>query len=125
MMLIAATVMMLRLWDVQLASPEAWAQADGTTIQLDPSQFADIPRPVVIELQRRRCSIPQPFAGSRQQNVIRASFYRPRQVDWAVLCSRAGTSSILIFSNGGIGTIEELARRSDGDYLQTIDGDRI
>ena len=125
MMLIAAAVMTLRLWDVQLPSPERWAQADRATIRLDPAAFMDIPRSVLLGLQRRGCSVPQPFTGSSRQNVIRGSYYRPGQVDWAVLCSRARTSSILIFSKGGIGATEELARRPDADYLQTIGGDRI
>lgn len=117
--------MTLRLWDVQLPSPEAWAQADRATIRLDPAEFTDIPGSVLLGLQRRGCSVPQPFTVSVHQNAIRGTFYRPGQVDWAVLCSRARTSSILIFSNGGSVATDELARRPDADYLQTIGGNRI
>jgi hypothetical protein len=125
MMSIAAAVLTVSFWDVQLPSPEAWAQADGATIRLDPAEFTNLPRFVLLELQRRGCAVPQPFTGSGHQNVIRGSFHRSGQIDWAVLCSRARTSSILVFSNAGAGPTEELARRPDADYLQTIGGNRI
>jgi len=125
MMSTVAAVLALWFWAVQLPSSEAWAQADRATIRLDPTAFTNLPRSVLLELQRRGCAVPQPFTDSNHQNVIRGSFHRSGQIDWAVLCSRARTSSILVFSNAGAGPTEELARRPDAEYLQTIGSNRI
>jgi len=57
--------------------------------------------------------------------VIRGSFIRAGQVDWAALCSRELTSAILVFRNGNPGAVEELARRADADFLQGIGANQI
>ncbi len=109
----------------QLPSPDAWREADRATIRLDPETFTELPRPLQIELRRRGCSIPQPFTKGRRQNVIRGSFTRVGQVDWAALCSRDLTSAILVFRNGNPGAVEQLARRPDADFLQGIGENQI
>jgi hypothetical protein len=57
--------------------------------------------------------------------VIRGSFIRAGQFDWAALCSRERTSAILIFRNGNPGAIMELARRADADFLQGIGANKM
>jgi hypothetical protein len=57
--------------------------------------------------------------------VIRGSFIRAGQVDWAALCSRELTSVILIFRNGNPGAIVELARRPDANFLQGIGANQL
>src|ERR1700730_2045144 len=57
------------------------------------------------------------FGNGPRQNVIRGSFIRAGQVDWAALCSRGLTSAILIFRNGNPGAIVQLARRPAADFL--------
>jgi hypothetical protein len=109
----------------QLPSPDVWKEADRATIRLDPRQFTELPRSLQTELRRRGCSIPQPFGNGPRQNVIRGSFIRDGQVDWAALCSRGLTSAILIFQNGNPGPIVELARRADANFIQGIGANQI
>lgn len=103
---------------LQFPSSEAWTEADRATIRLDPETFTELPRALQIELRRRGCSIPQPFASLSRQNVIHGSFTRSGHVDWAVLCSRDLTSAILVFRDGNPNAVEELGRRPDADFLQ-------
>jgi hypothetical protein len=110
---------------LQRQAPDAWKEADRATIRLDPRQFTELPRSLQTELRRRGCSIPQPFGNGSRQNVIRGSFIRAGQVDWAALCSRGLTSVILIFRNGNPGAIVELARRADADFLQDIGANQL
>jgi hypothetical protein len=67
--------------------------------RLQPSAFLELPKPLIAELQRRGCTIPQPYT-NRKANVVRGNFAKPGQTDWAVLCSINGFSSILVFWNG-------------------------
>jgi len=126
-----AVVLTTILWKLssviagQLPPPEAWVQADIATIRLDPSQFANLPRPVTAELHRRGCTVPQVYADKRPHNVIRGSFTTRAQVDWAVLCSRRRTSSILIFWGGNPTTISELESKPDAGFLQVVNPGQI
>jgi hypothetical protein len=46
-------------------------------------------------------------------------------MDWAVLCSVNGASSILVFWNGSASNPAELAGSEDKNYLQGLGGDKI
>lgn len=72
-----------------------------------------MPTPIVEDLEARGCTIPQSDVGSRPQNAIQGRFYRPSQTDWAVLCSRKGESSLLVYARGSASEVEELARREE------------
>ena len=63
--------------------------------------------------------IPQSYIFSRPQNAIQGQFYRPGQSDWAVLCSRDGASTILIYPAGKVRAVEELAREKDQLHIET------
>ena len=65
-------------------------------LRLQPTAFPELPRSLVAELRRRRCTIPQPYT-NRKANVIRGQFLKPGQTDWAVLCSKPGSTSVLLF----------------------------
>jgi hypothetical protein len=110
---------------LRLPARGRWEQADRATVRLGPEEFPELPRSIQSELRRRGCSIPQPFTNGRRQNVIRGSFIRSGQVDWAALCSRQRASAILVFVNSDPRLVEELASRLDADYLQAIDTTRI
>jgi hypothetical protein len=57
--------------------------------------------------------------------VIRGAFTKPGQIDWAVLCSRQRTSTILVFRNGAARQVDELEPRPDVDFLQVIGTNQI
>src|ERR1035441_7776394 len=69
-------------------------------VRLSPAVFSELPVKVVAALESRGCTIPQHSESSRRANVIRGEFARPGQMDWAVLCSRAGHLEIYVFWNG-------------------------
>ena len=58
-------------------------------------------------------------------NVIKGSFVRPGEVDWAVLCSVDRVSSIVIFRNSSPHEIIELARAADIESLQVVGDNQI
>jgi hypothetical protein len=102
------------------ASNQDWARADREIRRLSPSVFPNLPMAVRAELGRRGCLIPQPFTARRPENVIRGHFTSPAQTDWAVLCSIAGVSSILVFRGGSVINVAELQRLPDRTFLQVV-----
>jgi hypothetical protein len=70
-----------------------------------------------------RCTIPQAKEIPARHNVIKGHFRRPKQTDWAVLCSRHRVSAVVIFWGGSANSVSQIARASDEGFLQTIDGD--
>jgi hypothetical protein len=103
-----------------------FSRADRETVRLTPSAFGDLAEPVRADLVRRGCTVPQPFLARRDpQNVIRGRFFSPASTDVAVLCSIAGTSSILVYRDGAPPAAAELSRLADATFLQVVDGSRV
>src|SRR5215470_8677671 len=76
------------------------AQSSSAQITpLSPAAFPELPTHLVQELQRRGCTIPQDTWSGRRNNVIKGQFAKPEQLDWAVLCSVKGVSTVLVFWN--------------------------
>src|SRR5436309_8688931 len=71
-------------------------------VRLAPVSFREPPLAVRRELESRGCRIPQlgPAFGSHRTSVVSGHFARPRQNDWAVLCSRGDSSQVLLFWGG-------------------------
>lgn len=88
--------------------------------RLPPSAFTQLPHAVRRHLQARRCLIPQRELKPMPHNVINGAFARPGQRDWAVLCSRNGFSSILVFWNGQADAVAELAVYPDNRFMQRV-----
>lgn len=86
--------------------------------RLPPSAFAQLPRSIVRYLQARGCTMPQYSFKRKPHNVISGAFARQGQRDWAVLCSRHGFSSVLVFWNGRTDAVAELARFPDNIFVQ-------
>lgn len=106
-----------------LGANDKWQLADQRTVRLAPSEFPQLPKNIVRALQARRCTIPQSFIIAKPHNVISGEFSKRGQTDWAMLCSRAGASSILVFWGGSDTSIAEISRTPDRDFLQIIDGE--
>ena len=60
----------------------------------------------------------------KPNNVIKGEFARPGQIDWAVLCSVKGVSTILVFWNGSENNPAALLPAADSNYVQGAGGDR-
>ncbi len=103
---------------------DRWTMAERAIVRLPPTAFAQLPNLLITHLSRIGCSIPQAsFYSKEPHNVIKGSFRRPTQIDWAVLCHRNGTTSLLVFWEGAPDESEELRKGEDRHYLQVVDGD--
>lgn len=102
-----------------------FTEAERRIVRLSPASFPQLPANLVSDLQRRGCTIPQEAFTKHPHNVIKGQFARPGQTDWAVLCSRKGASSILVFWHGSEMNPAEIAQREDRIFLQEISADEI
>jgi hypothetical protein len=102
-----------------------WARADSTTLRLPPDSFPELPAVVRDDLLRRGCTIPQSPDIQERHNVISGQFIRAGQNDWAVLCSIALVSRVLVYRGGTTGVIDTLGASADSDFLQGIGDNRI
>ena len=84
--------------------------------RLPPSAFPQLPKRIVKNLRARGCTIPQAGFKPKPNNVISGEFAKRGQTDWAVLCSRGGESSILVFWGGSVKSPAELAKAPDDAY---------
>ncbi len=82
------------------STEDQWDRDEREIERLEPAEFTDIPIKIIKELEQRNCTIPQPDHSGGHRNVIQGKFVKPKQRDWAILCSRNGVSSILVFWGG-------------------------
>lgn len=106
------------LWVVSLLDVAGSAQPPDPKVleqaaresRLSPREFPGLPDAISRDLESRGCTIPQSYAGPRPHNVIQGEFHQPGQMDWAVLCSRDGESSILVYSGSSDDRAEEIGK---------------
>ena len=121
------------------------AQKDSAIRKLQPADVTGLPPEFVDKLNARGCSIPQfgdvgrdgntgggpaneaagspetagePATAGEPTNVIHGEFARRGQEDWAVLCSKGGSSTIVIFWGKTTACPASLARLDDAHYLK-------
>ena len=123
--LVLSAVLASNIVATRVSAQDRWANADQQLSRLDPSAFTKVPPGVVAALQARHCTIPQATGDPAPHNIIRGSFVKPGQTDWAALCSRAKASAILIVWGGEAGCSDELEVREDRAYLKRVAGDKI
>lgn len=99
--------------------------AERRIVRLPPTAFAELPRNLVRELQRRGCTVPQEAFTKKPHNVVRGEFAKSGQTDWAVLCSVKGASTILVFWNGSANNPGAIAPMEDRNFLQGITANEI
>jgi len=90
-----------------------------------PSAFGNLPIKIKYELESRGCRIPQTYEGSAPQNVIHGQFAKRGQTDWAILCSRLGASSILVFWGGSEAAPAEIRSAPDSIFFTPIENGKI
>jgi hypothetical protein len=95
-----------------------WDAADSATVRLSPTAFPELPAGIVRALLSRNCRVPQLRGVNEPHNVVSGEFARPGQKDWAVLCSRAGHSTLLVFWGAMADSVAELASAPDLISLQ-------
>lgn len=97
----------------------------GRIVRLSPTAIRGLPANLARELQRRGCTVPQETHAKRANNVVKGEFAKPGQTDWAVLCSVAGVSKILVFWNGSEKNPAALAPSEDRIYIQAFRKDQF
>lgn len=117
----------------QAKAAKSTVQKDRGVRKLQPADIAELPPEFVEKLNARGCSIPQfgevEHAGrtadkaaddtaGQPSNVIHGEFARRGQEDWAVLCSKGGSSTIVIFWGKTTACPASLARLDDAHYLK-------
>lgn len=107
-----------------LAGQEEWSAADREIRRLAPISFAKVPPKIIEALESRRCLIPQTPGDTLPHSVVKGSFVRAGQTDWAALCSRARASTIVIVWGGPSECADEMEVRQDQSYL-TKGGDGV
>ena len=88
--------------------------------RLPPAAFPELPLPIREALEKRGCRIPQGAENPKPHNVISGSFIRPNQIDWAVLCSKDGSSAVLVFTEGSPLRVHSLDREDDRTSLRRL-----
>jgi hypothetical protein len=114
----ASCVALILSSGLALQSPEEFARADLATRRLAPSAIPGLPTQVRQALERRGCTIPQLSSKSVPHNAVRGAFTAPKRIEWAVLCSRAKTSSILVLGESSGTLVAQFAERPDVMSLQ-------
>lgn len=101
----------------RLVAQDEWADAERSIRRLAPISFSKAPQKILDALESRRCLIPQAAGDTAPQSVVKGSFFRAGQTDWAALCSRARASTIVIVWGGPSDCPDEMEVRQDKSYL--------
>jgi len=107
----------------QVMGADEWDDADMKIRRVDPREFKELPIDLIQELKKLGCAVPQTFTSKKRHNVVSGTFAKKGQKDWAVLCSRDRSSSVLIFWGGDKQCPSEILPSKDREWLQgTGDG---
>jgi hypothetical protein len=106
--LIAAT------WSLPTRSEIALVRTSADTLaRVSPALFLAAPATVRDELQLRGCLIPQDTGRTGLRNVIHGSFSGRGAKVWAALCSRRGTTTLLVLRPGAPIRVDSLNAAAD------------
>lgn len=97
---------------------DVWTEAAKKIVRLPPAAFPELPEVIREELERIGATIPQVDLIERRHNVVKGHFRTTQQMDWAVLCSIGGISSILIFWNGTTEDCDTIELGRDSSQMQ-------
>jgi hypothetical protein len=106
-----------------LALVKVIAEATRRVVRLDPSSFPDLPDHIQSWMREHRFTVPQSYCDSTAHNVVHGNLDENRVSDWAVLCSRADTSRIIVFWDGRTEKATTLETRADEIFIQTVTQD--
>jgi hypothetical protein len=101
------------------------AAAAREIVRLEPSSLPHLPRPIAEWMVGEGFTIPQSFCATGPHNVVSGHLDEDGSLDWAVLCSRADTSRIVVFWGGSADSTTALHPILDASFLQGIGGDAM
>jgi hypothetical protein len=89
--------------------------------RLEPTAFPDPPRAVAGDLTKRGCTIPQTYLREEPHNAVSGHFKTPDEIDYAVLCSIGGQSTLLVYLGPFFARVDvPLGATRDEAWLQEI-----
>lgn len=86
--------------------------------RLQPSAVPQLPPAIRADLEKSGCRIPQSYGERKPHNAVRGHFIGTAQRDWAVLCSRNGTSAIFVYQTESPSERFEIAAQPDIKFVQ-------
>jgi hypothetical protein len=89
------------------------------------ASFPGLPVPVVAQLSRRDCMIPQSFEAQQPENVVHGAFRAPGSIDWAALCSASGSTTLYVFFAGQLDAPVALRSQPDTAWLGAEPGSSV
>jgi hypothetical protein len=90
--------------------------------RLTPAAFGQLPAAVRKRLESEGCLVPQSPKLKTPHNVLSGSFGARGQLDWAVVCSKEGETSVLLFWGGLASCPERLGHEfADTEALQDLE----
>ena len=89
------------------------------------ASFPILPAPVLAQLSRRQCMIPQSFEAQQPENVIHGAFRAPGSSDWAALCSSSGSTTLYVFFAGLLDAPFSLRTQPDTAWLGAEPGSSV
>ncbi len=118
-LILAACVLITSL--APTGAQDQGGEASKAIRMLPPASFPELPLPLREALEKRGCRIPQGAWNPKPHNVITGQFIRPDHTDWAVLCSKSGSSAILVFTEGSPERMQSFNLEDDKKYLGKLD----
>ena len=121
---------MRKLLHILLLLSSAVARAQGVNAQADvqrlsPSAFTHAPNRVTQRLRKQGCLIPQAQDVPVPNNLISGEFAAKGQKDWAALCSRNGSSAVVVLWGGKSRCDSVLAEADDSLSMQGDGGGKF
>lgn len=102
-----------------------WEEAEKEIKLLEASSFKHLPKNIIKKLEIKGCAIPQAYEIEKPHNVIKGQFAKQGQTDWAVLCSKNSSTTLLVFWGGSTQCSSEMEKEKNINGLQGMGGGEI
>jgi len=81
------------------------------------TSFPALPAIIAMQLDERKCMVPQTYEARTPENVVHASLERKGSDDWAVLCSVNGATTLYVFFQSEFANPMALRHQRDSEWL--------
>ena len=118
-------ILFLSLLSSTAAYADRWEEAEKGIKKFKPSHFSHLPPHIEKKLQAIGCIVPQATMGKSPNNVIQGHFASKQSLDWAVLCSKNGKSTLHIIWEKNTPCPSAIEEFTDRTYLQDMGEGKI
>ena len=96
------------------------SEAEQAMVMLSPASFPDVPAVVRGEFESMGCQVPQVHGLDEAHNLIKGHFASKDQEDWAVLCSLADSTHIVVLWGGPSRCPSPIEGSLDREWFQGV-----